>query len=75
MEEELATLREEKSRLQEEIDVISEDLEMAASFGKTLLENNKEYEAKLEEISDEYTAAVTRVEVNVVLSNNLVSNI
>ena len=64
MDEKIAALTEENARLKQEIDEISNDLDMAANFGKSLLQSNKEYEDKLEEMSTDYSAAVTKIEVS-----------
>lgn len=64
---ELFQLREDNKLLQEENASLNNDRELAGELGKTLLEQNKELESKLEEINAEYTAAITRMEVQMLL--------
>lgn len=60
---ELFQLKEENRLLQEENASLNNDRELAGELGKTLLEQNKELESKLEEINSEYAAAIAKIEV------------
>ena len=50
------------SRLIEENEKLTSDLEMAGQLGKTLLETNKEYQNRIEELSHEVKTAAVRIE-------------
>lgn len=50
------------SRLKEKIEKLYSDLQMAGQFGKTLLETNKEYQNRIEELSQEVSSGAVRIE-------------
>ena len=54
--------KEEILRLKDEIAKQNSDLEMAGQLGNTLLENNKEYQNRIEELSKEVSSAAVKIE-------------
>ncbi|KAK3728992.1 hypothetical protein QZH41_019415 [Actinostola sp. cb2023] len=59
---ELFQLREEYRQLIEEKDSLYRDRELAGELGQTLLQHNKELESKLQEMNDEQTAIIMKME-------------
>ncbi|XP_032238998.1 protein Spindly [Nematostella vectensis] len=58
----LLALKEEATSLRRENKALQNDCQLAGELGKTLLEQNKEWEKKYQEMSEEYVIAKTSVE-------------